>query len=89
MKNLGIVRKLDELGRITLPKELRNTYRINEGDPVEIFTDNGAICLKPVREASCAICGNDNTGMIKVNDSHICFDCLDLVYEEGKKVGRN
>lgn len=88
MKNLGIVRRLDNLGRITLPMELRRTFGIKEGDPVEIFTDKGAICLKPVAGSSCAICGNDNAGMIKVNDSHICLDCLDLVYEEGKKIGR-
>lgn len=84
----GIVRKFDELGRITIPKEMRRSLKLNEKDPVDIYLKNGTICIIPVREASCAICGSDNTGMIKVNDSHICLDCLDLVYKEGKKIGR-
>lgn len=40
MKATGIIRRLDELGRIVIPKEIRKTLRINEGDSVEIFTDN-------------------------------------------------
>ncbi|MFV0341415.1 MAG: AbrB/MazE/SpoVT family DNA-binding domain-containing protein [Anaerocolumna sp.] len=90
MKTLGLVRKLDQLGRITLPKELRKTFGIKEGDPVEIYTDNGAICLKPVNNVNeCALCGGDNTGMIKVDNSYICLKCLDSIYEEGEKIGRN
>ena len=39
MKSTGIVRKVDELGRIVLPKELRRIFNINEKDPMEIFVD--------------------------------------------------
>lgn len=39
MKSTGIVRKVDELGRIVIPKELRRTLNIEEGDPLEIFVD--------------------------------------------------
>ena len=47
MKATGIVRRIDDLGRIVIPKEIRRTLRIREGDPLEIFTDqNGAIVLK-------------------------------------------
>ncbi len=47
MKATGIVRRIDELGRIVVPKELRRTLGINIGDPVEIFTgDNGEIILR-------------------------------------------
>jgi AbrB family transcriptional regulator (stage V sporulation protein T) len=47
MKATGIVRRIDELGRIVLPKEVRKTLRIKEGDPLEIYTDkDGAIILK-------------------------------------------
>jgi AbrB family transcriptional regulator (stage V sporulation protein T) len=43
----GMVRRVDELGRIVIPKEIRRTYRIHEGDPVEIFTeDDGLIILR-------------------------------------------
>lgn len=46
MKSTGIVRKLDELGRITLPIELRRNLHINEKDPLEIFVDDDKIILK-------------------------------------------
>ena len=46
MKSTGIVRKVDELGRIVLPIELRKTLCINERDPLEIFTDNDMVVLK-------------------------------------------
>ena len=46
MKSTGIVRKLDELGRLVLPKELRNTFDLNEKDPVEIFVEGDMIILK-------------------------------------------
>ena len=47
MKATGIVRRIDELGRVVIPKEIRRTLRIREGDPLEIFTDKeGGIMLK-------------------------------------------
>ena len=45
MKATGIVRRIDDLGRVVIPKEIRRTLRIREGDPLEIFTDReGEIC---------------------------------------------
>lgn len=56
MKATGIVRRIDELGRVVIPKEIRRTLRIREGDPLEIFTDRkGEIILKkysPIGELS-------------------------------------
>ena len=56
MKATGIVRRIDELGRVGIPKEIRRTLRIREGDPLEIFTENdGGIVLKkysPIGELS-------------------------------------
>ena len=47
MKATGIVRRIDDLGRVVIPKEIRRTLRIREGDPLEIFTDrDGEIILK-------------------------------------------
>lgn len=47
MKATGIVRRIDDLGRVVIPKEIRRTLRIRESDPLEIFTDHeGAIILK-------------------------------------------
>ena len=59
MKSTGVVRKVDELGRIVLPKELRRTFNINEKDPIEIFVENDRIILqkyKPFME--CAVTGD-------------------------------
>ncbi len=56
MKATGIVRRIDDLGRIVIPKEIRRTLRIREGDPLEIFTDKeGEVILKkysPIGELS-------------------------------------
>lgn len=56
MKATGVVRRIDDLGRIVIPKEIRKTLRIKEGDPLEIFTDkNGEVILKkysPIGELS-------------------------------------
>lgn len=56
MKATGVVRRIDDLGRIVIPKEIRRTLRIREGDPLEVFVDNGGeIILKkysPIGELS-------------------------------------
>lgn len=46
MKATGIVRRIDDLGRVVIPKELRRNLKIREGDSLEIFTENDAICFK-------------------------------------------
>ena len=46
MKATGIVRRIDDLGRVVIPKEIRRTMRIREGDPLEIFTSNGEVIFK-------------------------------------------
>ena len=46
MKSTGIVRRIDDLGRVVIPKEIRRTLGIREGDPLEIFTENGMCCFK-------------------------------------------
>ncbi|MBR5473555.1 MAG: AbrB/MazE/SpoVT family DNA-binding domain-containing protein [Clostridia bacterium] len=46
MKATGIVRRIDDLGRVVIPKEIRRTMRIREGDPLEIFTNSGEVVFK-------------------------------------------
>ena len=46
MKATGIVRRIDDLGRVVIPKEIRRTMGIKEGDPLEIFTEGNTICFK-------------------------------------------
>lgn len=74
MKSTGIVRKVDELGRIVIPMELRKSLDIKERDPLEIFTDNGAIVLKKYSN-TCVFCG-EGEDIIEFGRKHICPACL-------------
>lgn len=83
MKATGIVRRLDQLGRITLPKELRRTLDIADRDPVEIYVEDDAIVLKKYvcvgDEIVCCCCHKEHTKMINAEHGKffICPDCLD------------
>jgi len=58
MRSLGIVRKVDQLGRIVIPKELRSTLQLNTGSPMEIFIDEGKIILRKYSaNAACIVTG--------------------------------
>lgn len=59
MKNIGVVRKVDELGRIVIPSELRRVYGINIGDPIEIYLDENQIIFKQYKpKKECVITGD-------------------------------
>ena len=73
MKATGIVRKVDELGRIVIPKELRKTMYIKEGDPMEIFTDEDSIILKKYAPF-CIFCGSPRN-IVSYNNKNICSEC--------------
>jgi len=75
MKEVGIVRKLDELGRIVLPIELRRTFNIAEGDPLEIFVENGKIILAKY-EVNCTLCGSKED-IVEYNNKSVCKKCID------------
>ena len=74
MKSIGIVREVDKLGRIVIPKELRRTLNMESGDPVEIFVDNDSIVLRSYRPM-CIFCGSDE--MIgEYKDKPVCARCI-------------
>lgn len=74
MKSTGIVRKLDELGRIVIPMELRRIFGISNRDPLEIFVEGDKIVLQK-SEPSCAFCDSmDNLTTYK--EKYICQRCL-------------
>ena len=60
MKATGISRRVDELGRVVIPIEIRNQFNIAEKDPIEIFVSDTSIVLKKY-EASCIFCRKDKT----------------------------
>lgn len=74
MKSTGIVRKVDELGRVVLPIELRRTMDIAEKDPLEIFVDGSMIILKKY-EPACIFCGSAKD-VINYKGKNICPSCI-------------
>ena len=82
MKATGIVRKVDELGRIVIPKELRKSMDIKESDPIEIFTDNDSIILKKYTPF-CVFCGSSH-GIVNFIGKNICSECAKRISETVK-----
>ena len=80
MKSTGIVRKVDELGRIVLPFELRRTLGIEEKDRIEIFVDGESIILRKYQPA-CIFCDNAKD-IINYKGKNICPDCIRAMNEK-------
>ena len=79
MKALGIIRKLDELGRITLPIEVCRTLDIKVKDSLEIYINKGIICLKPaISEGKCVFCSSTKELMC-LNERNICKQCAHIL----------
>lgn len=74
MKSTGIVRKVDELGRVVIPIELRRTLQIAEKDALEIYVDGEKIILKKY-EPACIFCGSASD-VRNYREKNICVDCL-------------
>ena len=74
MKSTGIVRKVDELGRIVLPIELRRTMDIAEKEAIEVYVDGASIILRKY-EPTCIFCG-DAKNVINYRGKNICPNCL-------------
>ncbi|WP_090739440.1 AbrB/MazE/SpoVT family DNA-binding domain-containing protein [Paenibacillus sp. Mc5Re-14] len=84
MKSTGMTRPLDNLGRIVIPKEMRETMGIDIGDPLEIFVDkdSGMLAFRQYIGVACKTCGSIDR-LLYFKDSFICSDCAyDL--KEGK-----
>lgn len=79
MKSTGIVRKVDELGRIVLPIELRRTLDIAEKDALEIYVEGASIILRKY-QPSCIFCG-DAKNVINFKNKNICQSCLRRIRE--------
>lgn len=75
LKATGIVRRIDDLGRVVIPKEIRRTMGINEGDPLEFFVNGRDIALrKYVR--GCVFCGITEGDLKEFRDKLVCKDCI-------------
>lgn len=74
MKTSGIIRKVDELGRVVLPIELRRSLGIEERDSLEITLDDDRIILRKL-ESSCIFCGKE-ADLLEHRGKYICAECL-------------
>ena len=74
MKSTGIVRNVDELGRIVIPKEMRTKMDISSSDPIEIYVEEDKIILKKYEE-SCSFCGSGSQ-LTSFKGKKICADCI-------------
>lgn len=78
MKSTGIIRRMDELGRVVIPIEIRNQFDIVEKDPIEIYVEGSTIVLKKF-EPNCIFCGSTDN-LLTYNDKLVCGKC-------SKKIG--
>ncbi len=80
MKATGIVRKLDTLGRIVIPKELRTTLDLSENEtPIEILVDGDNVILRKYQPA-CVFC-HEAADIIQFGGKNICKNCLEKIKE--------
>ena len=83
MKSTGIIRNVDPLGRVVIPKEIRKVLGINEGDPIEIAKVNNDIVLRKYSKG-CIFCGSDNE-VVEFNGVLVCGVCRKALGNERGK----
>lgn len=84
MKSTGIIRRVDELGRVVIPIELRNKFGIVEKDPIEIFVDGTSIVLKKY-EPNCVFCGTTKK-LVSYSDKLVCSKCAEKISKLAENV---
>lgn len=77
MKSTGLVRRLDPVGRLVLPSELREQLEIVEGTPLEVFVDGSCVLLK-LYQPNCIFC-NETSNVTMYKGKRVCPDCLDNI----------
>ena len=73
MKATGIIRRVDELGRVVIPIEIRNQFNIIEKDPIEIYVDDSSIVLRKY-EPNCIFCGSTEN-LVEYKGKLVCDKC--------------
>ena len=79
MKSTGIVRNVDELGRIVIPKEMRTKMNISSSDPIEIYVDGDKIILTKYYE-TCLFCGSKES-LTPFKGKNVCKVCIEEIKE--------
>ena len=84
LKSTGDIRKLDKLGRVVIPIELRNKFGIHENDLMEIFVEGDSIVLKKY-EPNCIFCGATKK-LVSYNDKLVCTKCAEKINKLSENV---
>ena len=84
MKATGIIRRIDELGRVVIPIEIRNQFNIVEKDPIEIYVDGSLIVLKKYEE-NCIFC-NNTKDLVEFNGKLVCKNCVEKLNSFHKEI---
>lgn len=87
MKSTGIIRRIDELGRVVIPMEIRTQLNIEEKSPIEIYVDGSSIILKKF-EPNCIFCGNIKN-LTNYKDKLICVRCANKIHSLTNKKKAN
>ncbi len=85
LKSTGIVRRIDDLGRVVIPMELRRNFGIVESDPLEIFVDKDKIVLRKY-QPGCYLCGNVEGHMHDFFGKQVCTKCVEQVARYSDKI---
>ncbi|WP_411344158.1 AbrB/MazE/SpoVT family DNA-binding domain-containing protein [Paenibacillus sp. WLX1005] len=83
MKKTGMVRQLDSLGRIVIPKEIRDTMEIGISDPMEFFITEKEIIFRKHKGIQCIFCGSFDD-LVYYKDQFICGDCAEQMGDESQ-----
>ena len=79
MKSTGVIRRVDELGRVVIPIEIRTQFGISEKDPMEIYVDGTSIILKKY-EPNCIFCGHSKK-LVEFEGKPICKKCANNIFK--------
>jgi transcriptional pleiotropic regulator of transition state genes len=74
VRTIGTARRIDQLGRVVVPAELRRMLGIRQGDLLDIRVEDGRLVLLKI-EPDCAICGRSDN-LVELHDKHVCKDCV-------------
>lgn len=88
MKSTGTIRKVDQLGRIVLPKELRDSFGWPEGTPLEIFVDGQKVIVGKY-EPGCTLCGTVSDIPVYVKGKQFCPSCASEIADQALRIGKS
>ena len=90
MRSTGIVRRIDDLGRVVIPKEVRRTLKIKEGDPLELYVNDGMVCFKKYAPDNIGEIAEDvKTALGRVGIKVQIYDCDGNALTNAKQINRD